>query len=77
MGKTTLLKHIAHRKLQIPPNIDVLYCEQEIEADETAAWLAVVKADRRRFALLDEEKSLIAKIELGEATELSERLKEV
>ena len=28
MGKTTLLKHIADRKLSIPPNIDVLYCEQ-------------------------------------------------
>lgn len=28
MGKTTLLKHIANRKLDIPPNIDVLYCEQ-------------------------------------------------
>ena len=28
MGKTTLLTHIAARKLSIPPNIDVLYCEQ-------------------------------------------------
>ncbi len=28
MGKTTLLKHIATRKLDIPPNIDILYCEQ-------------------------------------------------
>ena len=28
MGKTTLLRHIAERKLNIPPNIDVLYCEQ-------------------------------------------------
>lgn len=28
MGKTTLLLHIAERKLAIPPNIDVLYCEQ-------------------------------------------------
>ena len=28
MGKTTLLKHIAARKLAIPPNIDILYCEQ-------------------------------------------------
>ena len=30
MGKTTLLIHIAERKLAIPPNIDVLYCEQGI-----------------------------------------------
>ena len=28
MGKTTLLTHIASRKLAIPPNIDVLLCEQ-------------------------------------------------
>lgn len=27
-GKTTLLKHIANRALCIPPNIDVLLCEQ-------------------------------------------------
>ena len=29
-GKTTLLRHIGNRALQIPPNIDVLYCEQEV-----------------------------------------------
>ena len=29
-GKTTLLKQIALRKLQIPSTIDVLYCEQEV-----------------------------------------------
>ena len=28
MGKTTLLRHIAERKLAIPAGIDVLYCEQ-------------------------------------------------
>jgi hypothetical protein len=28
MGKTTLLNHIAKRILAIPPNIDVLLCEQ-------------------------------------------------
>lgn len=27
-GKTTLLRHIQSRALNIPPNIDVLYCEQ-------------------------------------------------
>lgn len=27
-GKTTLLKHIASRALNIPPNIDLLLCEQ-------------------------------------------------
>jgi hypothetical protein len=31
MGKTTLLNHIAQRILSIPPNIDVLLCEQGID----------------------------------------------
>ena len=30
MGKTTLLVHIARRLIKIPPNIDVLLCEQGI-----------------------------------------------
>ncbi|KAK1143351.1 ATP-binding cassette sub-family F member 1-like [Acipenser oxyrinchus oxyrinchus] len=44
-GKTTLLKHIANRALNIPPNIGVLLCEQEVIADDTPAVLAVLKAD--------------------------------
>lgn len=32
MGKTTLLVHIARRQLAIPPNIDVLLCEQGMSA---------------------------------------------
>ena len=31
-GKTTLLRHIGNRALQIPPNIEVLYCEKEVIA---------------------------------------------
>ena len=37
MGKTTLLKHIANKSLNIPPNIDVLICEQEVQADDESA----------------------------------------
>ena len=29
-GKTTLLRHIAERKIHFPANIDVLLCEQEV-----------------------------------------------
>uniref|UniRef100_A0A452V050 ATP-binding cassette sub-family F member 1 n=1 Tax=Ursus maritimus TaxID=29073 RepID=A0A452V050_URSMA len=47
-GKTTLLKHIANRALSIPPNIDVLLCEQEVVADETPA----VQVDRATTQLL-------------------------
>jgi len=57
-GKTTLLQHIALRALNIPPNIDVLLCEQEIVADETPAIDAVLKADTKRLALLEECKKL-------------------
>ncbi|CAF87166.1 unnamed protein product, partial [Tetraodon nigroviridis] len=37
-GKTTLLKHIANRALSIPPNIDVLLCEQGESAWPSWAW---------------------------------------
>ena len=76
MGKTTLLKHIADRKLAIPPNIDVLLCEQEVMADDTPAIDAVLKADTKRLQLLEEEAKLIAESEAGNDSG-SERLKQV
>ncbi|KAH7981376.1 hypothetical protein HPB49_023474 [Dermacentor silvarum] len=57
-GKTTLLKHIANRSLNIPPNIDVLLCEQEVVADDTPAVEVVLKADFKRTELLEEQKKL-------------------
>lgn len=76
MGKTTLLSHIAGRKLAIPPNIDVLLCEQDVKADDTPAFLAVLNADKKRLALLKEEKELLEENERGDHSK-SERLKEV
>ena len=132
MGKTTLLLHVAERKLSIPPNIDVLYCEQgmsstfvpllqveassscsvlplplyspflctppssvlplpslplppflpptylfsEVKADDTPAVDAVLSADKKRLALLEEEKKLVAESEAGNDSN-SERLKQV
>uniref|UniRef100_A0A0B7AK27 ABC transporter domain-containing protein n=1 Tax=Arion vulgaris TaxID=1028688 RepID=A0A0B7AK27_9EUPU len=75
-GKTTLLKHMANRALNIPANIDVLYCEQEVIADETKAIDSVLKADKKRTALLAEEKELMAKIMDG-GREITDRLKDV
>ncbi|XP_059148407.1 ATP-binding cassette sub-family F member 1-like [Physella acuta] len=75
-GKTTLLKHMASRALSIPANIDVLYCEQEVTADETKAIDAVLKADKKRTALLQEEKDLMSKITEG-GREITDRLKDV
>lgn len=77
-GKTTLLKHIASRALNIPPNIDVLYCEQEVVADSTKAIDSVLKADTKRLELLEEEKKLTRLVNEGNIeTEISDRLKEV
>uniref|UniRef100_A0A8C8ME24 ATP-binding cassette sub-family F member 1 n=1 Tax=Oncorhynchus tshawytscha TaxID=74940 RepID=A0A8C8ME24_ONCTS len=75
-GKTTLLKHIANRALSIPPNIDVLLCEQEVIADDTPAVQAVLKADTRRLKLLEEERQLQALLEKGEDS-VAERLDKV
>ncbi|XP_039977465.1 ATP-binding cassette sub-family F member 1 isoform X2 [Xiphias gladius] len=75
-GKTTLLKHIANRALSIPPNIDVLLCEQEVVADDTPAVQAVLKADTRRLKLLEEEKQLQCRLEKGEDN-VAERLEKV
>ncbi|KAB5517807.1 hypothetical protein PHYPO_G00171420 [Pangasianodon hypophthalmus] len=75
-GKTTLLKHIANRALSIPPNIDVLLCEQEVVADDTPAVQAVLKADTRRMKLLEEEKRLQVLLEKGEDS-VSDRLEKV
>ena len=62
-GKTTLLQHIALRKLNIPPNIDVLICEQEVRADDTPAFEAVLEADTVRTSLLSKEKELTKQLE--------------
>ncbi|XP_068779965.1 ATP-binding cassette sub-family F member 1 [Struthio camelus] len=75
-GKTTLLKHIANRALSIPPNIDVLLCEQEVAADETPAVQAVLRADTKRLRLLQEEKRLQAELERGDDA-AAERLEKV
>uniref|UniRef100_A0A8I3WH34 ATP-binding cassette sub-family F member 1 n=1 Tax=Callithrix jacchus TaxID=9483 RepID=A0A8I3WH34_CALJA len=75
-GKTTLLKHIANRALSIPPNIDVLLCEQEVVADETLAVQAVLRADTKRLKLLEEERQLQGQLEQGDDT-AAERLEKV
>jgi len=64
-GKTTLLRHIGNRALQIPPNIDVLYCEQEVGADERSALTTVLDADEQRTELLAEAKALEKEQEKG------------
>lgn len=77
-GKTTLLRHIEKRAFAIPPNIDILYCEQEVVADDFTAVESVLKADVKRTELLDECKKLETEQEKGNSSEaVQERLKEV
>lgn len=65
-GKSTLLKMIASGDLQIPPRIDFLYVEQEVVADETPAVEAVLKADKKRWDLLQEEEVLMKAVDDGD-----------
>lgn len=75
-GKTTLLRHVAQRAFAIPPNIDILYCEQEIVADDLTAVESVLKADVKRTELLEECKKLEEATQNGNL-EVQDRLNEV
>jgi len=65
-GKSTLLKMIASNDLVLPPRVDFLYVEQEVQADDTPAVEAVLKADKVRWNLLEEEKKLGEAIDEGD-----------
>ena len=69
---------IASRDLILPPRVDFLYVEQEVVADNTPAVDAVLKADKKRWSLLEEEKALSAEIDDGsEDPKKLNRLQEV
>jgi ATP-binding cassette subfamily F protein 1 len=74
-GKSTLLKMIASYDLLLPPRIDFLYVEQEVVADNTPAVEAVLRADKVRWNLVEEEKNLMTKVDAGdESDEVIDRL---
>lgn len=69
---------IASRDLILPPRVDYLYVEQEVQADDTPAVDAVLKADMVRWKLLEEEKTLTEAIDNGdEDSKKFTRLQEV
>ena len=76
-GKSTLLKMISARELKIPPKIDFLYVEQEVHADETPAVDAVLRADKERWDLVQEEKKILEELKKGPNEKLDVRLGEV
>jgi ribosomal protein L7/L12 len=58
-----LLRHIAERKFQIPRTIDILLCEQEVEASEKTPFDVVLSSDEVRNAYVLEEARLMKAIE--------------
>ncbi|KAM7483713.1 hypothetical protein LguiB_008296 [Lonicera macranthoides] len=58
MGKSTLLKLLAWRKIPVPKNIDVLLVEQEVVGNDRSALEAVVSANEELIKLRHEVDSL-------------------
>ncbi|XVF04843.1 hypothetical protein REPUB_Repub05bG0120300 [Reevesia pubescens] len=54
MGKSTLLKLLAWRKIPVPKNIDVLLVEQEVVGDDRTALQAVVSANEELIRVREE-----------------------
>ncbi|XP_047450560.1 ATP-binding cassette sub-family F member 3 [Mugil cephalus] len=67
LGKTTLLKMLASRSLRVPAHISILHVEQEVAGDQTVALQSVLESDTLRQSLLDQERTLNARIASGKA----------
>ncbi|KAI5953583.1 GCN20 [Candida jiufengensis] len=66
IGKSTLLRALSRRELNIPKHITILHVEQEIRGDDTPALQSVLDADVWRKSLIQEESKInerIAEIE--------------
>ncbi|EWC44001.1 putative ABC transporter ATP-binding protein C29A3.09c [Drechslerella stenobrocha 248] len=58
IGKSTLLRALSKRELNVPTHISILHVEQEITGDDTPALQAVLDADVWRKHLLAEQDRL-------------------
>lgn len=63
IGKSTLMRALARRELPLPPDMDVLYVEQEVAGNDQTPLQCVLSADEKRTALLAEEAELTAKLD--------------
>ncbi|XP_013106337.1 ATP-binding cassette sub-family F member 3 [Stomoxys calcitrans] len=78
LGKTTLLRMLSERQLQIPSHITVLHVEQEVVGDETSAVDSVLECDTERTRLMAREKEIMALLNSGtQDANLSAELSEV
>ncbi|KAI8139427.1 P-loop containing nucleoside triphosphate hydrolase protein [Fennellomyces sp. T-0311] len=76
IGKSTLLRAIARREINVPPHISVLYVEQEVIGDDTPAIEMVLRADVWREHLLEKERELTGRISQVEAEQSESDLSE-
>lgn len=58
LGKTTMLRMISEKQLQIPSHISILHVEQEVVGDETLAIASVLECDEKLNELWRQEKEL-------------------
>jgi len=58
LARQKLLRHIAEKKLQIPPHIHALLCEQGVLADEKTSVQIILNADTERCKLMAEREKL-------------------
>lgn len=58
LGKSTLLRMISGKQLQIPSHISILHVEQEVVGDETIAIDSVLECDEKLNELWRKEKEL-------------------
>lgn len=58
LGKTTMLRMISEKQLQIPSHISILHVEQEVVGDETLAIASVLECDEKLNELWRLEKEL-------------------
>lgn len=82
VGKSTLLRHIAARRLPFfPKYVSTVLVQQEVPgSDSTCALEEVVSIDKRRAAMLDEEARLMSELERAPteaASGLAESLAEI
>ncbi|EDO17853.1 hypothetical protein Kpol_1043p43 [Vanderwaltozyma polyspora DSM 70294] len=63
IGKSTLLRALSRRELNVPKHISILHVEQELRGDETKALQSVLDADVWRKQLLTEEVKINERIQ--------------
>ena len=59
VGKSTLLRAISRKQLQLPDFLHIVHVEQEIAGDDRTALQAVLEADLEREWLLKTEEKIL------------------